>query len=474
MVFTGNRRAGLLAAAIVLSGVAFAGEKADADRAKIAKHFAGDNSSWTWVFYGDSNTQGAAHTHGWRGFPEIFSERIRWELANIQDAVIQSGTSGATSVYLLDGERYQFHVRRYRPSVVFLLVGSNDISRVKDPILYRANMEQFVDRIRADGAIPILNTYNTIQPTENPVTDWQKECALRYRDQLVYMDIMRQVAADKDVILVDHFVHWPDAVAEPEKLDAWLAETLHPGPKGHQEIAKLICKELGLYDDNSACLTLDAGGGAAVGLSRFESYEPYFPDFDGAAWDIEYRAADGTPGVAWKSDYPAGKLSVAGGDGAPLLVIDNTSTEGPAEYATFSLRDADKLANQRGVVLMETRLRFPKGKQDDRPYHFYCSLAAGTGENVAEAILLLSENKFAGSTGEIGNTEAGSDFFRLRLAFAPARRTAGLWIDSHYLGTFALKRVTEDGARLLLGDGSGGVGGVTEMEYFRVTSVPAR
>ena len=57
----------------------------------------------TWVFTGDSVTQGAHHTYGGRCYPEIIAERIRWELRRIADIVINSGVNGTNTKYLLGG-----------------------------------------------------------------------------------------------------------------------------------------------------------------------------------------------------------------------------------------------------------------------------------------------------------------------------------------------------------------------------------
>ncbi len=38
----------------------------------------------TWVFAGDSITQGIVYTHGWRGYTELFKERL-WELGRWED-----------------------------------------------------------------------------------------------------------------------------------------------------------------------------------------------------------------------------------------------------------------------------------------------------------------------------------------------------------------------------------------------------
>src|SRR5690606_24334953 len=54
-----------------------------------------------WVFTGDSITQGAKHTHGMRAYPEIFAERIRWELGRVRDVVLNTAVSGNTTADLL-------------------------------------------------------------------------------------------------------------------------------------------------------------------------------------------------------------------------------------------------------------------------------------------------------------------------------------------------------------------------------------
>ena len=47
----------------------------------------------TWVFLGDSITQGVRHTRGRRGYVEHFAERVRGELGRRSDAVVNSGVS---------------------------------------------------------------------------------------------------------------------------------------------------------------------------------------------------------------------------------------------------------------------------------------------------------------------------------------------------------------------------------------------
>src|SRR5580698_4140403 len=43
-----------------------------------------------WLITGDSITHGALHTCGWRSYPELFGERVRWELYRVRDIVINT------------------------------------------------------------------------------------------------------------------------------------------------------------------------------------------------------------------------------------------------------------------------------------------------------------------------------------------------------------------------------------------------
>ncbi|NMA42275.1 MAG: SGNH/GDSL hydrolase family protein [Oligosphaeraceae bacterium] len=232
-----------------------AGSLADADLAKITSHLKSPpEKPWTWVFYGDSITQGAVHTHGWRAFPEIFAECLRYENRRPLDRVINSGISGHTSEELLNGLQYDWRVRSLQPSVVIIMIGMNDIVSGRTPEKFQNNLSNLVDRIRSDGAIPILQTSNTIQKVENPTKPYQKNYLIRYERLPQYMEIVRTVAREKDVILVDHFSHWSKNAADPDVLASWLGETIHPGGRGHREIATLLLKTIGMYSPQSQTL----------------------------------------------------------------------------------------------------------------------------------------------------------------------------------------------------------------------------
>ena len=219
------------------------------DFEKISQHFNSKASApWTWVFYGDSITHGAAHTHGFRAFPEIFAERVRWEMRFLYDAVINTGISGQTTVQLLDEKRYEWRVRRFKPDVVFILIGTNDIVKLKSADKFRSNLLELVLRVRADGAIPVLQTYgNILHVPEND------NYILRYEKLPEYNQVIRQTAAAESIILVDHEKYWNKHITDEKTLKLWMGESIHPGGKGHLEMAKLIFQTLNIFDPESSC-----------------------------------------------------------------------------------------------------------------------------------------------------------------------------------------------------------------------------
>ena len=237
------------------------GPKREADLTLITEHFATMTAPWTWVFYGDSITHGAVHTHGWRSFPEIFHERVRTEMARPMECIINSGDDGHTLLWLINDNTYNWQVRRHQPNVVLLLIGCNDIVREEcgGPEKFRERLTELTRRIRNDGAIPVLQTYNTMQLVQNPTLEYHKGYIKRYYAFPEYNSIIRAVAASEDTILVDHRRFWEENASDPQVLDRWLDEPLHPGPYGHLQMAILILKELGIYSPDSKCCAVKAG-----------------------------------------------------------------------------------------------------------------------------------------------------------------------------------------------------------------------
>jgi lysophospholipase L1-like esterase len=198
----------------------------------------------TWLFTGDSITQALQHTDGRRGYVEHFHERVRGELERLNDCVVNTGVSGSRAGELLAA--FDPRVARFSPTVVSVLLGTNDATAgVEGREPFRQNLTAIVAAIRGIGAIPLLHT--------PPPIDFAR--ARTRADLAAYVRVVREVAQDRVVRLVDHDAHWLDT--PPITRESWLADPFHPGARGQLEMAKTLLRELELFDSASALCTLE-------------------------------------------------------------------------------------------------------------------------------------------------------------------------------------------------------------------------
>ncbi len=212
----------------------------DVDKQKIAQLLS-SSTPIKWVFTGNSITQGAKHTHGLRAYPEIFAERVRFEMNRSRDIVVNTAISGHTIKSILDD--FNWRVAKLNPHVVFLMIGTNDAATGN-----QTSVPQFVDRIqtfitqvRAMGAVPIL-----LSPT-SIITD----LALERSNLELYVEAMRDVAEEKEVIFVDNWSIWDTEMETKYNGKVYqqlLNDPLHPNGLGHKEIAISLFKALNIFD----------------------------------------------------------------------------------------------------------------------------------------------------------------------------------------------------------------------------------
>jgi len=192
-----------------------------------------------WLFYGDSITDGVLHTFGHRDYTELFSERIRSELERHMDIIINTAISGNNIRDLLSS--FDWRVTQFNPDVVFLMIGMNDCSDINDISIkeFESNLLKLTNKIINLGAIPILQTTCPILPGQAPDR-------LPYFDS--YMDIIRKIASECNLPLIDHNQFWK------EHLDNhfyWMSNEFHPNHYGHIMFAKYIYSCLGIDNINS-------------------------------------------------------------------------------------------------------------------------------------------------------------------------------------------------------------------------------
>lgn len=199
-----------------------------------------------WLFTGDSITHGAKHTHGYRSYPEVFQERIRWELGRVRDIVINSGISGNTAAQIADD--FDWRIRQFNPTVVSLMIGTNDCARKgMTPQEFKGNVAKLIGMIRATGAVPVLHTPNPIIIPTSPERKTLPD----------YIPVLRALSMEEKVILVDNYQYWENSMEEQSQrkiFKKWLNDRLHPNQTGHQEIARLMFRKLEIFDaDDPTC-----------------------------------------------------------------------------------------------------------------------------------------------------------------------------------------------------------------------------
>lgn len=193
-----------------------------------------------WLFTGDSITHGAKHTHGYRSYPEVFQERIRWELGRVRDIVINSGISGNTAAQIVDD--FDWRIGQFKPTVVSIMIGTNDCARKgMSPEVFKADVAKLIEKVRELDAIPVLHTPNPIIIRTSPERKTLPE----------YIPVLRALSGEEKVILIDNYQQWEDRMKEKSEkkvFKKWLNDRLHPNQYGHQEIARLMFRQFDIFD----------------------------------------------------------------------------------------------------------------------------------------------------------------------------------------------------------------------------------
>ncbi|MEU4014036.1 SGNH/GDSL hydrolase family protein [Microbacterium sp. NPDC028030] len=233
-----------------------ASASATSDRRRIAAALAAPEPL-NWVITGDSITHGLVHTQGARSYPEHLHELIRGELERVRDVVLNTAISGNRIVDLLDD--WDRRVASWHPDVVTLMIGTNDASdggprEVISAADYAASLREFVARVRALGAVPVLQTPPAIDIRNAPERARIGEFA----------DAVRQVAASEDVILVDQYARFADlgAGGVPWGL---MNDPFHPNAAGHAALALELATALGVRPQAPRSRTLPLLEGLIVG-----------------------------------------------------------------------------------------------------------------------------------------------------------------------------------------------------------------
>lgn len=182
------------------------------------------------VAIGSSNTAKGYHCDGqynWFDWLDVGLSQW-WGRKHI---TINAGVSGQTCRQCLD--RFDRDVALFQPHVVLVTVGGNDADPGKQisPAQFRKDLTEMVDRIEAiPQCVAVLQTYYSFD-----IERMTGEEGGRARLFPAYMQIVRTVAGDKGVVLIDQLSRWERLrTSDPATYRACMRDLLHLSPLGHQ------------------------------------------------------------------------------------------------------------------------------------------------------------------------------------------------------------------------------------------------
>lgn len=187
----------------------------------------------TIVCLGDSVTGVYYHTGGYRAYPEMLELGLRKAHPTTSIRVINAGISGHTTS---DGlARLEQDVLRHHPDLVTISFGLNDMTPSVPPDQFRTNLEQLIDRCRAQPSLVMLCTPNAVIHTES-----------RPIPRLIdYCRIIREVGQTKEVPVCDQFAAGERLkVRAPQTWRLTMSDEIHPNMDGHKRMAEELCRSI--------------------------------------------------------------------------------------------------------------------------------------------------------------------------------------------------------------------------------------
>jgi len=140
-------------------------------------------------------------------------------------------------------DRFKESVLSRKPDIVIICFGLNDSwidhgkkeSRIP-PNEYRENLLQMTTKLQQRNIITILMTPNAIG---SKYETW------RYKNSSRYADIVRSLADEKDIPLVDQWKMFEEYDSqEGQEIDDLLLDGMHPNDRWHQKLSVLLANTI--------------------------------------------------------------------------------------------------------------------------------------------------------------------------------------------------------------------------------------
>lgn len=188
----------------------------------------------TWVFTGDTIVQGGGQTGAGRTFCEHFADHLKNKLRRLLDVVINTGVPNSRIENFL--KTFDWRVSRFAPDAVFLMLGTSDSAAgPSGHERFRNHLHEIIDLFQATDTALVLQTPPTARPDRwTDVSDLPQ-----------YVDVLREVAGERNVALIDHWSLFEDRLANADSEPDWWSAGGHlPNVRGHVELARQLVESL--------------------------------------------------------------------------------------------------------------------------------------------------------------------------------------------------------------------------------------
>lgn len=145
-----------------------------------------------WVMAGDSITAQRLHT----SFIEAYY-LTRYPELNLHFR--NSGIGGNQTSHVL--QRFDYDIAAWKPTIVSVELGMNDVNRGDDPAAYIKGMREIIEKIRAIPAQPVLISSSPVDDG-SVMGDWKSD---RCRRIDPYTEALKKLAEETGVIFVDQY-----------------------------------------------------------------------------------------------------------------------------------------------------------------------------------------------------------------------------------------------------------------------------
>ena len=309
-----------------------------------------------WVMAGDSITAQRQHSN----YIEAF---YRTRYPNLNVRFRNSGIGGNRTGNIL--ARFDYDVAAWKPTIVSIELGMNDVGNGDDPKAYIDGMRQLIQKLREIKAQPVLISSSPVN--DGSVTgDWKSD---RCRRIGPYSVALKKLAEEEKVVMIDQYHALLDLWGKNKQSATPInltGDAVHPGPVGQYTMAGVILSQLGV-DKEVSSATLSADGKVAeakrckitdvvatAGKLSFKRGEEV------SAWPVDPKskaAAELLPEIhqlsRWMltvSDFPAGNYKVTI-DGKPAATLTEKELASGWNMATvYEGAIAERTAKITGLI----------------------------------------------------------------------------------------------------------------------------